>query len=117
VSYFIDTYTDTIRFMTTRLINSEEELCIFYGHQLWFEPVEAAAQANTPTETESTKGVWEGLCVTKEANNMVDDFSPEVIPEDKLPCTRVTLTLDHEEEDLSTIRTGKFYLKVPTSRA
>ncbi|KAH7922040.1 hypothetical protein BV22DRAFT_992990, partial [Leucogyrophana mollusca] len=38
VSYTTDSREDRIRYTTTRLVDQDEELCIFYGHKLWFEP-------------------------------------------------------------------------------
>ncbi|KZS99472.1 uncharacterized protein LAESUDRAFT_622207, partial [Laetiporus sulphureus 93-53] len=36
VSYIINTKTESIRYTTMRRIETGEELCIFYGHKLWF---------------------------------------------------------------------------------
>ncbi|OSX60029.1 hypothetical protein POSPLADRAFT_1086915, partial [Postia placenta MAD-698-R-SB12] len=36
VSYIIDTETESIRYTTIRAVTEGEELCIFYGHKLWF---------------------------------------------------------------------------------
>eukprot|EP00750_Incisomonas_marina_P005826 INCI14154.2.p2 GENE.INCI14154.2~~INCI14154.2.p2 ORF type:complete len:217 (+),score=34.38 INCI14154.2:210-860(+) len=39
VSYVINSDKDTITYKTTRDIEKGEELCIFYGFDLWFKPV------------------------------------------------------------------------------
>merc|ERR1719272_2577315 len=38
LSYILDSKTDTIRFYTCRAIDAGEELFIFYGEDLWFDP-------------------------------------------------------------------------------
>lgn len=56
VSYTLDPTTESIRYTTTRRILTGEELCIFYGHKLWFDAVDTVhepsntADADVPVE-------------------------------------------------------------------
>ncbi|KAI5896661.1 cytidine deaminase-like protein [Schizophyllum commune H4-8] len=56
VSYTLDPTTESIRYTTTRHILPGEELCIFYGHKLWFAEVDAVdgprniPDADVPTD-------------------------------------------------------------------
>ncbi|KAL1659976.1 hypothetical protein GGF50DRAFT_64145 [Schizophyllum commune] len=56
VSYTLDPTTESIRYTTTRRILTGEELCIFYGHKLWFNAVDTVhepsntADADVPVE-------------------------------------------------------------------
>ncbi|KAL0960622.1 hypothetical protein HGRIS_005653 [Hohenbuehelia grisea] len=40
VSFSIDPSTESIRYTTARAVEADEELCIFYGHKLWFDPID-----------------------------------------------------------------------------
>ncbi|KAI0826727.1 hypothetical protein BC628DRAFT_1435627 [Trametes gibbosa] len=116
VSYTIDTATESIRYTTTRNIKPDEELCIFYGHKLWFEPVDAASRNDVDTIDDKDDG-WGGLtCLgdNEEDNSALDkaflafrtDGNPyENIPDEELPFTRLRLTPeDEDEEDMHSIR-------------
>ncbi|KAI0366606.1 hypothetical protein BV20DRAFT_1055452 [Pilatotrama ljubarskyi] len=117
VSYTIDSATESIRYVTTRRVSPDEELCIFYGHQLWFDPVDTADAAGPLVPEERDDG-WGGLANLdgEDENDSARregspfDFSEEgardkIVPEDELPFTRIKLTPeDIEEEDMDAVR-------------
>lgn len=57
VTYTKNKESDCIEYATTREISAEEELCIFYGHNLWFVDHDAKAQEGCREETDE----WAGL--------------------------------------------------------
>ncbi|KAI0301142.1 hypothetical protein B0F90DRAFT_1810171 [Multifurca ochricompacta] len=97
VSYSIDTATESIRYTTVRAVECDEELCIHYGSNLWFKPVEIAAQ--NFTDTVLSDDGWGGLsAVRSEITNHVQEVMPNpnvIVPDDDLP----------RRETLDTIRT------------
>ncbi|KAI8978832.1 hypothetical protein BD414DRAFT_516784 [Trametes punicea] len=116
VSYTIDSATESIRYTTTRRVMPGEELCIFYGHKLWFDPVDAADSANADI-TEETDDGWGGLTNLEDgdahvrpldesfSNRFADGDPTEEIADEALPFTRLKLTPeDEEEEDMDAIR-------------
>ncbi|KAL1715430.1 hypothetical protein EV715DRAFT_207529 [Schizophyllum commune] len=52
VSYVLEPLTESIRYTTTRRILSGEELCIFYGHKLWFDAVDAGDGPSSTTDAD-----------------------------------------------------------------
>lgn len=112
VSFAIDTETDSIRYTTSRDVPPDEELCIFYGHTLWFQPADSRPNSDTLVEPEDGWGGLTSLC--EENAELKTDPWPvlngnlnEIIPEDQLPFQRLKLTPDEdEEEDMSVVRTG-----------
>ncbi|KAI9061359.1 hypothetical protein FKP32DRAFT_1576160 [Trametes sanguinea] len=116
VSYSIDTTTESIRYTTTRPIVIDEELCIFYGHKLWFDPVDATDRVDAGVADDTDDG-WGGLTNMggdESSTDALDDWlvdqyaegDPDAaIPEEQLPFVRLKLTPeDEEEEDLESIR-------------
>lgn len=109
VSFTLDTSTDSIRYVTVRDIGLDEELCIFYGHNLWFDTVESPINSDTTTMThgEAEDG-WGGLLAVDEdfpAHEPFLDGDPhKIIADEDLPFTRFKIPPDEEEMD--TIRTG-----------
>ncbi|KAI0357389.1 hypothetical protein OH77DRAFT_1422243 [Trametes cingulata] len=116
VSYTIDSTTESIRYVTTRRVMPDEELCIFYGHTLWFDPVDAADSTSVPLPEERDDG-WGGLANMDGADG--DDALPEEspfdlfqegnpdknVPEEELPFTRIKLMPeDVEEEEMDAVR-------------
>jgi len=95
VSFLIDTSTESIRYKAVKNIAEGDELCIFYGHNLWFEAIGLhMSSASTPVMQEPDDG-WGGL-------SQLDD----VISEGELPFKR--LRPPPEEETLETIKTGVY---------
>lgn len=118
MSYTCDSKTESIRYITTRTVLPDEELCIFYGHKLWFDPVDAlsADYAGAGIDEEMDDG-WGGLAsldgvddggALDELFNGYENGNPEeIVLEDELPFTRLKLTPeDEEEEDMDAIRKG-----------
>ena len=107
--------TDSIRYTTARDVQPGEELCIFYGHKLWFTPTEASI-SNPVSEVaeEIEDDGWGGLSLVGSGDgrtpggpleNPYKDGSPdEIIAEEELPFTRYKLP--PEEETPDSIRTG-----------
>ncbi|KIM65787.1 hypothetical protein SCLCIDRAFT_112074 [Scleroderma citrinum Foug A] len=115
VSYSIDTTRDCIVYTSTRTIGPDEELCIFYGHNLWFNPVDVPNESGSTSVTAgsgqeldewaSLAGIQaslpdQGIPTALLAGNMDDD---DAIDEDDLPFTWKRLSLDKEEEQINDI--------------
>lgn len=105
VSYTLDPSTESIRYTTTRVIRPDEELCIFYGHKLWFDPADGQDAADTVDEPDDG---WGGLSGMQDdlSSTQVDEDWPlvqgdcdDIIPEEQLPFTRLKF-IDDEAEDL-----------------
>ncbi|KZS99624.1 cytidine deaminase-like protein, partial [Laetiporus sulphureus 93-53] len=143
VSYIINTKTESIRYTTMRRIETGEELCIFYGHKLWFDVMDDGAGSGDVEEEEVDDG-WGGLARlnANERRSEIEDDSwaksdaqsidgrketfeslfkrggpDEVVPEEQLPLTRVKLTDDEEEEELSAVHTEcAWVVDIPDAR-
>ncbi|KAI0338908.1 hypothetical protein BDW22DRAFT_1362213 [Trametopsis cervina] len=109
VSYKLDPETESIIYTTTRHINSNEELCIFYGHSLWFQPSEAM---HRPAAEEEPDNEWGGLSrleYTDEEQGLDDFFlrgdPNELISEDALPFVRLKLIDDEAEDEINAVQT------------
>ncbi|OCH90027.1 hypothetical protein OBBRIDRAFT_879482 [Obba rivulosa] len=113
VSYTIDPATESIRYTTTRRIREGEELCIFYGHNLWFDPMDSEPVNATAEETDDGWGGLSQLDGDEEAEvfyeelkHLMDGNPDDRIPDEQLPFTRIKLLPDDEEEDeLSAVHT------------
>ena len=126
LSYTLDTKTDSIRYTTVRDINPDEELCIFYGHNVWFTPAPAENDngvqvVNSPPVGSLDDGDgWGGLSAldhidvdemkegenkTKIANPYAQGDPDEIIPEENIPLSR--FKPPPEEEDPDSIRTSR----------
>jgi len=117
VSYSIDTTRDCIAYTSTCTIDPDEELCIFYGHNLWFNPIDVPNESgSTSVLTGSSQELdeWGTLASIQAslpdqdfpmtlAGNMDDD---DAIDEDNLPFTWKKLSLDKDEEQISDIELG-----------
>jgi tRNA-specific adenosine deaminase 3 len=106
VSYTPDKTTDSIRYVTVRDVQPEEELNIFYGHNLWFSP--AGVLENEVVEGVIDDG-WGGLLGVVEESNTRPSSDPlqnpgEPVKEEDLPFTRYKLP--PEEEEPGSIRTS-----------
>lgn len=110
VSYRLERETESIRYTTTRAIIPDEELCIFYGHSLWFQPADVV---DIPTEADEQADDWAGLtCIQiEEEETSLDgpylDGSPDdLLAEENLPFTRMKLLNDEAEDQLDAVQTG-----------
>lgn len=105
-------------YTSTRTIGPDEELCIFYGHNLWFNPVDVPNESGSTSVTAgsgqeldewaSLAGIQaslpdQGIPTALLAGNMDDD---DAIDEDDLPFTWKRLSLDKEEEQINDIELG-----------
>lgn len=106
----MESETESIRYTTARHISPDEELCIFYGHSLWFEPSDII---DNPIEAITEDNAWGGLShVHKETesgpqNNVFLDGDPEeMLSEGQLPFTRIKLLDDEDEDELGAVQTG-----------
>lgn len=99
--------------MSARDVQPDEELCIYYGHNLWFSAAQSATANAAVAEVDDG---WGGLTAVVEddevyksneiTNPYADGAPDEIISEDELPFTR--FKLPPEEEDAESIRTGTF---------
>ncbi len=96
VTYEIDLATDSIRYTTVRDIEPGEELCIFYGHNLWFQPVESDSHPAEESDAEEP--------LPMSANSQSHD---DIVAEDNLPFFKIKPPPD--EGDLASIRTSKSF--------
>jgi tRNA-specific adenosine deaminase 3 len=106
-------------------VEPDEELCIYYGPNLWFKPSglsdaseHPCAGANTDADADLVDDNWIGLTdVRAEASNDVPDDAPdlnEILLDEDLPFNRVKLTSDEDDEEtLETIRTGEHIPRLP----
>ncbi|KAJ7147514.1 hypothetical protein C8R43DRAFT_1088552 [Mycena crocata] len=105
VSYTIDATSDCIHYTTTRDVEPEEELCIYYGSNLWFDPI--ATGANDLSFEERADDGWGGLSSLDIPQNSLPSFFDgsidDVVPEEDLPFER--FKPPPEEETADTIQT------------
>ncbi|KAH9969902.1 cytidine deaminase-like protein [Russula dissimulans] len=113
VTYSIDIATESIRYTTVRAVEPDEELCIYYGPNLWFQPVGASQDERVCTDTSPVvEDGWGGLSTVigeAERSNHVPKKSPDpngIVPDEDLPFTRIKLTSDEDDEEtLEAVRT------------
>jgi tRNA-specific adenosine deaminase 3 len=132
VSYSIDTATESIRYTTVRAIEPDEELCIYYGSNLWFKPAGIRDGCTCADSDLVDDGGWGGLAAvaageaeasssssssSSSSNNHVpeDTSDPnEIVPDEDLPFIRVKLTSDEDDEETSeAVRTGEHVPRFP----
>lgn len=113
VSYTLEPETESIRFTTARRIAPDEELCIFYGHSLWFQPTDVHSDIITE---EAPDDEWGGLSRLQDlqdeeeedpyVTSILEGDPNELISEEDLPFTRLKLIDDEAEDELSAVQTG-----------
>jgi tRNA-specific adenosine deaminase 3 len=114
-------------------VHPGEELNIFYGHKLWFDPV--GTNAPQPSIEQESEDGWGGLSAMDDTdsgsrqngtviNNNEDavwsslidrwDANPDtIIAEVDLPFTRIKIMPDDPEEEVpETVQTGNFLIIV-----
>ncbi|KAL4250750.1 hypothetical protein ABKN59_006080 [Abortiporus biennis] len=111
VSFSLDTETESIRYTTSRIVSPGEELCIFYGHKLWFDPVDAKPSLAYSDEPEDGWGGLSGvldddnLAKAEETWDLLEGDPNDIIPEEKLPFVRSKIAPDdNEEEELDAVK-------------
>jgi tRNA-specific adenosine deaminase 3 len=100
-----------IHYTTTRNVDPDEELCIYYGNNLWFDSVEPRAEHASSDGHENDDG-WGGLSNVDVPQIVLPSFFngpvDDIVPEEDLPFER--FKPPPEEETADTIRTGKLAL-------
>jgi len=106
LNYIREHNTDSIKYTTSREIQAGEELCIFYGADLWFE--ESVSTKNHHSQ------LWESEDEGDPFPKMIGlDFGMDVedprkvIPEEELPFEALDINDFAQEEDLESVRTGE----------
>jgi tRNA-specific adenosine deaminase 3 len=119
VSFSIDSARECITYTSARAINPNEELCIFYGHKLWFDPVDDMihtinSRCGTPGLNDEADP-WGGLAriqgntadVNAGTSTKLHKSIDELVEEEDLPFTWKKLSLQKEEEQIDDIELGK----------
>lgn len=112
VSYTLDPTTESISYTTSRPVKKDEELSIFYGYKLWFEPAE---QETVGCESENQDDGWGGLSNIEDPEYVLS--SPEswallqgdeddVVANHELPFERLKLIDDEAEDEVDAVKTG-----------
>ncbi|KAK7690340.1 hypothetical protein QCA50_006997 [Cerrena zonata] len=125
VSFNLDTVSESIRYTTSRAVPPDEELCIFYGHNLWFDPV-GVNPADHAVEAELEDG-WGGLSHIRDDTEgadtsprweLVEGNPQDIISEDLLPFVRTKVTPDDpEEEEMHAVQTVEAWVvDIPEQR-
>ncbi|TDL23140.1 hypothetical protein BD410DRAFT_747098 [Rickenella mellea] len=106
VQFSIDTSTESIRYTTTRRIEADEELCIFYGHKLWFhlagQPSSAVAlREKDGYENDDSLG---GLDILQDiycgSNPFKDGDPSDILQENELPFERIRVIPEDDSDDI-----------------
>ncbi|KAG1872322.1 hypothetical protein DFJ58DRAFT_761007 [Suillus subalutaceus] len=122
VTYMIDPAHQCIRYTSTRTVNPEEELCIFYGHRLWFNLVGTAENLKPQVclDQSDQSEFLDILAIDSE----VDEVEPwdtgdpnDILEGEALPFTWKKLQIDEEEESMEDIRTIQAWaVDIPDSK-
>ena len=108
MSYSVDVARDCIMYTSARAIQPDEELCVFYGHRLWFDPVDGPPCRNP--DLDENADPWGGLADiqghTDDDDANASSAVKDIVAEDDLPFTWKKLGLEKEEEQLSDIELG-----------
>ena len=84
-------------------------MCIFYGHNLWFQAV--GTSKNATNESNAPEDGWGGLSqIGQEENPFLQGDRNELIPEEDLPIIRTKIAPNEEEDVSDTISTSEFTL-------
>ncbi|KAG7088554.1 hypothetical protein E1B28_012536 [Marasmius oreades] len=121
VSYTLDSDTESISYHTAHDVEPNEELLIFYDHELWFEQAEPTnASLSSPSEVDDG---WGGLSVIDEEQPKTESLrnpflcgdSDAIVEDELLPFTRIKPP--PEEETLESIRTvPAWVVEIPDQR-
>ena len=113
MSYTLDPETESIRYTTSRPIHEGDELCIFYGHNLWFKPADLEPEICVSEEKDDG---WGGLSAVETDEDIerlpgfLDGPLDEIISDEQLPFVRMKLQEDDAEDDVDSVHTGLFYM-------
>ena len=101
VSYILDTEHACIRYITMRTIAPADELCIFYGSNLWFDD---RSSTSAPVEEDSEDEDALARLARLELDQAPENHD-ELIPEAELPFKKVAVNGPGEdEEDSNSVR-------------
>ncbi|KAL4073156.1 hypothetical protein V8B97DRAFT_1869217 [Scleroderma yunnanense] len=107
VSYSIDATRDCIIYTSTRTINPDEELCIFYGHSLWFDPIGMPNNTSLLARSDQELDGWDSLASIQgnhpDMPSLLGSVDGDAIDEGDLPFTWKKLSLDKEEETINDV--------------
>ena len=116
VSFSLDTKSECIRYTATRPILPDEELCIFYGHKLWFTPAEGQHDMTDEVETGDDWDALRSISVEDAPENESTNIRPQnpfasgdpkaILSDEELPFMRTKVLPDDEAED-EVIQTSK----------
>ena len=109
MSFSVDVAHEHIVYTSTRTIQPDEELCIFYGHKLWFDSVDGP-RCRTSDLDENTDP-WGGLAdiqghTVDNVASTSSDASRDIVAQNDLPFSWKKLGLEKEEEKLDDIELG-----------
>lgn len=106
----IDPAHECIRYTSTRTVNPGEELCIFYGHKLWFDPVGTAE--NLPPQVCLDQSDQSEFLDILAVDSKTDEVEPwdtgkpnDILEGEALPFIWKKLQIDEEEESMEDVRT------------
>ncbi|KAF8208840.1 hypothetical protein K438DRAFT_1573795 [Mycena galopus ATCC 62051] len=118
LSYSIDPLTDSIHYTTTRNIEPDEELCIYYGSNLWFDSTEPVVPFD-PLENDDGLGGLSSVDMDPAEIVLPSFFHGsihDVVPEEDLPFERFKAL--PEEETADSVRTLQAWaVDVPDPRS
>lgn len=88
-------------------VHPDEELCIFYGHRLWFTDASERSAIEPTTNTNLTAlddGFgWLRLVHPEDPKEVVNPYldgdGNDIIPDDQLPFARTNVMPDTEEDE------------------
>ena len=106
INYVRDYNTDSIAYITSRVVEEGEELCNFYGTKLWFEESDNIKDRRRFEDSEDQEGdpflKMIGLDLGAE-----DGDRGKVIPEEELPFEALDISNLVQEEDLESVRISR----------
>lgn len=106
VTYELDNAQACIKFTTTKVIQPDEELCIYYGNSLWFETTESPLATNLIENTTPQSEVF-NLAGLENIDIRIE--KPRLYLEEELPFEKVDI---REEEDDNEIETGDTFPEI-----
>ncbi|OJA16836.1 hypothetical protein AZE42_03632 [Rhizopogon vesiculosus] len=122
VIYMLDRAHECIKYASARTINPDEELCIFYGHKLWFDPVGIVEtlEPQLSLDQHDQPAFFDILAIYDEADDteLLGSSDPnDILESDALPFTWKKLQVDEEEENMDDIRTIQAWaVDIPDSK-
>lgn len=100
VTYELDNAHACIRYTTTRVIQPDEELCIYYGHSLWFEAAESSPTTNL---VENRTPQAEAFNLAGLENIDIRIEQPRLYLEEELPFERVNIKEEEDDNEVETV--------------